>query len=152
MKTIDLMLNQHPRAVPTSREAYSDAVSALGICEQICTSCADACLGETEDLNSLARCIRYCMDCAEICSTTARLITRQTETDAPVVQAQIHVCVLACQTCADECAAHTSRHGYCATCADTCRFCQEFCNRLLGEISSSGVREETFSTEHLESR
>ena len=146
------MLNQHPRAVPTSRESYAEAISALGICEQICTSCADACLGESEDLNHLVRCIRTNLDCAEICATTGRLLTRQTETDGPVVQAQLRVCVLACQACADECAAHTSMHGHCATCADTCRYCQESCNRLIDVISSSGVREDTFSTEDIESR
>ena len=146
MTTIDLMLNQHPRAVPTTRESYAVAAAALSMCEEVCTSCADACLGETEHVHKLVRCIRANLDCTEICGTTARLLTRQTESDAPVVQAQLHVCVLACQTCADECSAHAAMHGHCATCADTCRYCQECCNRLLGEISSSGVREENFST------
>ncbi len=152
MKTIDIMLNQHPRAVPSKLEAYADAVTALGICEQVCTSCADACLGESEDVSHLVRCIRANLDCADVCATTIRLITRQTEPDAPVVQAQLHVCVLACQTCADECSVHSARHGHCATCADTCRFCQEAGNRLIGEISSTGLRMESFSPEHFESR
>lgn len=146
MKTIDIMLNQHPRALPTSRESYAEAVAMLATCEQVCTSCADACLGETEHRERLIRCIRMNLDCADICGTTARLLTRQTETDSSLVQAQVHACVLACQVCADECFSHASMHGHCATCADTCRYCQECCNRLLGEMASSRVREDVFSS------
>lgn len=143
MKTLNLMLNQHPRALPTTRDTHADTVAALGTCEQICTSCADACLGEIEELDRLVRCIRTSLDCADICGATARVLTRQTETDDPLVRAQLHACVLACQACGEECFAHASVHGHCATCADTCHYCQECCNRLLNELTS-GVREDFF--------
>jgi hypothetical protein len=147
MKTIDIMLNQHPRALPTSRESYAEAVSMLAMCEQICVSCADACLGEIEHLHHLVRCIRLNQDCSDICGATARLLTRQTDSESSLVQAQVHVCVLACQLCADECFAHASTHGHCATCADTCRCCQESCNRLLAEMESFHLAEEGTSPE-----
>jgi hypothetical protein len=141
MKTLNIMLNQHPRALPTSRDSYADAVSNLTLCEQVCTSCADACLGEPEHLTELIRCIRLSQDCADICGVTARLLTRQTDTDGAVVQAQLHACVLACEVCADECFSHASMHGHCATCSESCRECQECCSRLLEEISASHMAE-----------
>jgi hypothetical protein len=142
IKTIDLMLGQHPQSLPGAREFHAEAIAALVVCQQICTSCADACLGEKEHVDRLLRCIRTDLDCADICAVTERVLTRQTETNGSLVQAQLHACIVACQLCADECASHASMHSHCATCAEACRHCQAQCNRLLGELSSSGVRED----------
>lgn len=142
MKMIETMLRSHPHADLQHSDAYADVLNALALCGQICTSCADACLGETEHLANLRRCIRLDLDCADVCQTTARLIVRQTETPNELIHSQLHACVLACQLCADECETHASMHDHCRVCAETCRHCQERCNFLLGEISASGVEEE----------
>jgi hypothetical protein len=141
MKTIELMLRSHPRPDPQRVEIYTETLGALFTCANTCTSCADACLGETEHLEHLRRCLRTNLDCADICNATLRVLTRQTETPNELVHAQLHACVVACQACADECESHSEMHDHCRICAEACRHCQERCNFLLGEISSSGTAE-----------
>lgn len=67
---------------------------------------------------------------------------RQTETGHELVHAQLHACIIACQICAEECDAHSEMHDHCRINAETCHYCQERCNFLLGEISSAGTAEE----------
>jgi hypothetical protein len=141
MKTIELMFRSHPRADQQRLGFYGEAISALATCINACTACADACLGETEHLEHLRRCIRTDLDCADVCAATLRVITRQTETPSDLVHAQLHACVLACRICADECESHEDMHDHCRVCAEACRHCQERCNLLLGEVSSSGTAE-----------
>lgn len=141
MKTIEMMLRSHPHADVHRITDYAETLKALSTCAEICVACADACLGEPEHLEHLRRCIRTDLDCADICQTTARVLTRQTETPHDLVHAQLHACILACQHCADECDHHSDEHDHCRICAEACRYCQERCNALLGAISSSGVEE-----------
>ena len=141
MNLINTMLRSHPHADLQRSENYTEVLGALTLCVQICTSCADACLGEAEPAK-LRRCIRADLDCAAVCATTARLIVRQTETPNELAHAQLHACVVACQLCAEECETHARMHDHCRICAEACRRCQERCNFLLGEISSSGVEVE----------
>lgn len=141
MNLVETMLRSHPHADLQHSQHYAETLNALTLCEQICTSCADACLGEGEHLAKLRRCIQADLDCADVCATTARLLIRQTETPNELVHAQLHACVLACQMCAEECEAHATMHDHCRICAETCRHCQAKCNFMLGEITSSGVEE-----------
>ena len=147
MNLVETMLRSHPHPDLQHSQHYAEALNSLALCAQICTSCADACLDETDHLAKLRRCIRTDLDCADVCLVTARLLVRQTETPNEVVHAQLHACVLACQVCADECERHASMHDHCRVCAETCRHCQGKCNYLLGEISSSGVEESAEPTD-----
>ena len=142
MKTIEMMLRSHPRADQQRVTEYAETLKALATCAATCTACADACLGEPEHLEKLRRCIVTNLDCADVCASTVRLLTRQTETPHELVHAQLHACVIACQLCADECERHAEMHDHCRINAESCRHCQERCNFLLGEISSSGTAEE----------
>jgi hypothetical protein len=141
MKTLEMMLRSHPRADTQHVTSYIEALRALAMCAETCLSCADACLAEPERLEQLRRCIRINQDCADVCSVTVRLLTRQTETPGPLVHAQLHACVLACQLCGEVCEEHAEMHDYCRICAEACHHCQERCNFLFGEISSSGTAE-----------
>jgi hypothetical protein len=141
MKTIEMMLRSHPHPDAQHAVNYAEALKALSTCVEICTACADACLGEPEHLERLRRCITTDLNCADVCGATARLLTRQTESPADLVHAQLHACVLACRICADECEEHSEHHDHCRLCAETCRYCQERCNALLGTIGSTGVVE-----------
>lgn len=141
MKTIELMFRSHPHADVQRLNYYAEAISSLATCVNTCTSCADACLAETEHLALLRRCLRTNLDCADLCAATLRILTRQTEPPNELIHAQLHACVLACRTCADECETHAGPHEHCRICAEACRHCQEACNMLLGEISSSGTAE-----------
>src|SRR5687768_10110712 len=143
MKTIEMMLRSHPRGDQQRVLDYAEALRALTTCAETCTVCADACLGESEHLDQLRRCIVTNLDCAEVCSATARVLTRQTEAPNDLVHAQLHACVVACQVCGDECERHAETHDHCRINLESCRYCQERCNFLLGEISSSGTAEET---------
>jgi hypothetical protein len=145
MNLLETMLRSHPHADLRRAGVYAEILHALSLCEQICSSCADACLAESSD--ALRRCIRTNLDCADTCGATARMLVRQTETPNEVVHAHLHACILACQACADECETHASMHDHCRICAETCRHCQERCNFLLGEISSSGVEEDVRPTD-----
>lgn len=147
MNLVDTMLRSHPHADLQRSDYYTNVLNALSLCVQICTSCADACLDEGDHVTKLRRCIRTDLDCADVCAVTARLLTRQTETPNELIHAQLHACVLACQLCADECELHASMHDHCRICAETCRHCQERCNFLLGEISSSGIEENANPTD-----
>jgi hypothetical protein len=147
MKTIEMMLRSHPHSDARRVVDYAEALKALSTCSEICTSCADACLGEDDHIAHLRRCITCDLDCSEVCATTARVLMRQTETPNELVHAQLHACVIACQQCADECDKHAEEHDHCRICAETCRYCQERCNFLLGELSSSGTAEEVPPTD-----
>src|SRR6266542_3680163 len=118
MNPIATMLRSHPHPELQRSKHYADTLDVLSTCAQICTSCADACLDETEHVNKLRRCIRTDLDCADVCAATARLLVRQTETPNELVHAQLHACILACQLCADECELHASMHDHCRICAE----------------------------------
>ena len=140
MKTIEMMLRSHPHADAQRATDYAEALKILSTSAETCTACADACLGEAQ-LEHLRRCIRTNLDCADVCTATARVLMRQTESPNELVHAQLHACIVACQQCSDECETHGDVHDHCRICAETCRFCQERCNFLLGEISSAGTVE-----------
>ena len=133
MKIIETMLRAHPRA-SMATESMIEALTSLAHCQQVCLSCADACL-EEESIDELRSCIRMNLECAAICSATAESILRQTEGSHTIAHAQLHACALACQACADICALHGEHHEHCRICAKHCRNCQEKCNLLLGEFS-----------------
>src|SRR5215212_8933681 len=139
MKTIEMMLRTHPRPDPQHVIDYAETLRAIALCAETCTSCADACLAEPEHLERLRRCIRLNLDCSDVCGATSRVLGRLTETPNEIVHAQLHACIVACQACGEECEAHAEMHDHCRICAETCHHCQERCNFLLGEISSSGT-------------
>ena len=142
MTKIETMLRSHPRSEGQHSKDYADAIAALAACVETCTICADACLGELGHIETFRHCITASLDCADVCGATMSVVLRRTASPDDLVHAQLHACVLACQRCAEECAEHAGMHQHCRICAETCRSCQERCNFLLGEITSSGIAEE----------
>ena len=138
MKIVASILNAHPSGAASEADSLALVLEALARCEQVCLLCADACL-EEESMEKLRSCIRLNFDCAAICSVTAQLLVRRTEIPGTLVHAQLHACVIACQSCADLCATHASYHHHCEICTNTCRDCQEQCNRLIGDFPPSGI-------------
>ena len=124
------MLETHPRPGHVERETLARCIEECFACAQSCTSCADACLSE-DAVEELRKCIRLNLDCADICDTTGRLLTRQTEYDAPTSKAQLQSCREACRTCAEECERHAEMHEHCRVCAEECRRCEAACTELL---------------------
>ena len=127
------MLESHPWEGNVDREVLARCIDACSGCAQVCTACADACLSE-EGVADLRKCIRLDLDCADICAATERVLTRQTEYDAPTSKAQLQVCREVCATCADECERHAEHHRHCGICADECRRCEKACEELLAAM------------------
>ena len=96
------MLQAHPRRTVVDETALLACLEACLKCAQSCISCADACSAEA-DPKMLAKCVRLDQDCADLCAVTARILTRQTETDASVVRSVLEACAVACAACATEC-------------------------------------------------
>ena len=124
------MLETHPAPGHVDLQVLADLIEAAVECAQTCTSCADACLSE-ESVAQMRKCIRLDLDCADVCDTTSRVLTRQTEYDAPLSKAQVEACRQACATCAEECEQHAEHHEHCRICAEACRRCEQACERFL---------------------
>lgn len=127
------MLQSHPRQTQVDAGLLADAIRSLYTCAQVCTTCADACLGEAM-VQELVRCIRLNLDCADVCETTGALLSRQTEPDWSVIRDQLTACATVCRACGDECERHADMHEHCRVCAESCRHCEDMCNRLLEAI------------------
>lgn len=111
------MISRHPQVTDASlNEALVEASRHANLCALFCTSCAEACVVEEMDMS---QCIRNCLDCADVCTATARLGVRRTAQNIDVLRSQIETCILACNTCADECETHDNPH--CGKCAEMCR-------------------------------
>ena len=124
------MLDAHPWPGHVDRELLAACIDACLACGQTCESCADACLSE-DDVAELRKCVRLNLDCGDICVATWRVVTRQTEYDAPTSKSQLEACRGACATCAEECERHAEHHEHCRICAEACRSCEQACASLL---------------------
>ena len=128
------MIRSHPN--PTDGldvKLLAEALEASAACATICSSCADACLGE-ESVADLRDCIRTDLDCADVCATTAAVLSRQTGSNTDVLRAQLEACRAACASCAAECETHAQMHEHCRVCAEACRRCEQACAELLGAL------------------
>jgi nucleotide-binding universal stress UspA family protein len=124
------MLETHPRPGHVDRGLLANWIEECFTCAQACTACADACLSE-DGVAELRKCIRLNLDCADICDATGRVLTRQTQYDAPTSKAQLQSCREACRTCGEECERHAERHQHCGICAEACSKCERACMQLL---------------------
>src|SRR5262245_7711857 len=103
------MLDTTPSEIGFDEATLARCIDACFDCEQVCTACADACLGE-EDVGMLRRCITLDLDCADICGATGRTLSRQTSFVGDLSRAALRVCLDACRLCAEECDRHASMH------------------------------------------
>jgi hypothetical protein len=132
------MLKTHP--FPSWDQSVIDCVEASFDSAQACTACADACLSE-EEVVTLTRCIRLNLDCADICAATGKLLSRQTATNADLIESQVKACVDACRICGDECEKHASNMDHCRLCLDSCRTTERACLQLLEMCRSRAAGE-----------
>jgi Domain of Unknown Function (DUF326) len=127
------MLDAHPLPGNVDRDVLARCIEECFACAQTCTACADASLSE-EDVADMRKCIRLDLDCADICEATGRVLTRQTEYDAPTSKAQLSSCLKICAACAEECERHAEHHEHCRISAEECRRCEQACSALLEEM------------------
>ena len=86
--TVREIIERHPRPLSLDRDVLLRCIDKCFDCAATCTSCADACLGES-DVPELVRCVRLNLDCADVCEDTGRVVTRQTEPDLGLVRASV---------------------------------------------------------------
>ena len=137
MKAQD-MTTTHPTGIDIDTSALVECIEAAFECEQACTACADACLDEEGDMD-LRHCIRTDLDCADVCSTTGRMISRQTKPSWDLLRAQVGACLRACQECGEECRRHADHHEHCRVCGEACRRCEEACDALLNALGKAAA-------------
>jgi uncharacterized protein DUF326 len=130
-RTVERMLRTHPEPPVAPPELLASAIHACIECAQVCTACADACLGNHEP-GALDHCMRLDLDCSDICSATARVLSRQLAPDYSVIAMALELCIVACDACAKECEDHGTRHPHCYVCAAACRRCADACRAIRG--------------------
>ncbi|NLE28219.1 MAG: four-helix bundle copper-binding protein [Phycisphaerae bacterium] len=130
MDRLEKIIKAHPRQSNMDLQAMLDCVNACFECSQICTVCADACLGE-EHIQPLIRCIRLNQDCADICATTGRMLVRLNCPDWAIIRSQLQACTAACHKCGNECELHAQMHEHCKICLEACREAEATLKDLL---------------------
>jgi hypothetical protein len=126
------ILEASPARTELGIDAVVDAIEACMTSAQVCTACANACLGE-DDVSELRTCTARCERCADLCTTTVRVLSRPFGADHFVTHRTVHACVRACSLSAEECERHASHHRHCEICARACRACVKACSALLEE-------------------
>ena len=127
------MIATHPHPEGSLNDALIRCIEECYDCAQVCTACADACLGE-DDVGELSRCIRLDLDCADICAVTGQVASRRTDANQRLIKQLIETCMAACRLCADECEMHAEHHEHCRICAEECRRCEEACAVALSAL------------------
>lgn len=123
----------HPSDAAVNADALARLIDSCLECIQACTACADACLGEG-NVEMLARCIRLDFDCADVCDATAKILSRQVAFEPEMAQPVVDACAGAVKLCGDECERHAEHHEHYRVCMESCRRCEEACNRVLQSL------------------
>src|SRR5512132_70133 len=95
------MLDTDPSQPLLDKRLLTRGIDTCLECDQACTACADADLGEPT-VADLVKCARLNLDCADMCQTTARVLTRQTGYDRDLTRAGVQACVQAGEVCGGE--------------------------------------------------
>ncbi|MGI9087033.1 MAG: four-helix bundle copper-binding protein [Chthoniobacterales bacterium] len=132
MSYIKQMFDTHPVHPSSDRAVAIECITACYACAEACNACADACLGE-KNVAAMVECIRNCNDCADVCLTTARLISRFTQTDKTLAGAQLRASIKATEISGASCARHSEKMEHCRVCAEACERCTRACEALLAE-------------------
>lgn len=130
MSNARAMLDSSPGTTPVDAGLVVRCIDACFECEQTCTACADACVGEKNQLE-MVRCIRLDLACADVCAATGRILSRELSGDPGMGPTILEACVKACGICAEECERHAGDMEHCRVCAEACRRCEEACKELL---------------------
>ena len=123
------MLRTNPEPPFAPMDALGRCIHACMEAAQVCTACADACLGE--HVAGLETCVRLNLDCADICAAASRVLTRQHNPDFTIVAMMLELCATAADACARECERHAERHAHCQVAAAACHRCFDACRGLM---------------------
>ena len=138
MSAITEMLKTHPQKPTSHFDVIQACIAACFEAQQVCFSCADACIGE-EAIAELRQCIRLNLDCADLCGAAGRMIARQARPEPNLWRAALEACAEACRSCAAECRKHAGKHEHCRICAEVCERCEKACRELLQALPTGGA-------------
>ena len=113
------MISKHPHVEGHLNDPLAKAIEELLSCAQVCTSCADACLGEG-NVADLTQCIRLNLDCADVCLAAGSVATRRTGSNEEVIKAMLQAAVEAARKCGEHCGEHASMMDHCRVCHESC--------------------------------
>ena len=128
-RTVERMLRTNPELPFAPADALGRCIHACMETAQVCTACADACLGER--MSGLETCIRLNLDCADVCTAACRVLSRQQNPDLALVAMMIELCAVASDACARECERHANRHAHCQVAAAACHRCFDACRAMM---------------------
>lgn len=131
---VQSMISTHPHVQGNTNEALIRCIEECFDCAAVCTSCADACLGETM-VAELTQCIRLDLDCADVCSATGMVASRRTGSNEIVIKMMLEACAEACRLCGAECETHAGMHEHCRICAESCRRCEQACREAARTVT-----------------
>ena len=109
-------------------DVYSDLVESLENCVAACNNSA-ASLLEEEDVAAMTDSIKLDLDCADVCQMALKLLARDSNHAAKVIE----LCEDICAECAEECEKH--EYDHCVLCASVCRRCEDHCRNYLEQAS-----------------
>jgi hypothetical protein len=113
-------------------KVFAACAMACADCSNSCASCYHHCAGlVAAGKKGHARTMILCNDCAEVCSTAAKLTSRQSP-----------FAVIVCETCAktcDECGAACAKFSddkHMTDCARACKDCATACREMIKHLKS----------------
>lgn len=127
------MISKHPHVEGHLNDSLSKAIEELLSCAQVCTSCADACLGE-DNVADMRQCIRLNLDCADVCFAAASVATRRTGSNEEVIKAMLQAAVTSTRKCGDMCGEHASMMEHCRVCHESCEAARKAVEDALGTM------------------
>lgn len=113
------------------RDRWSNAITALGNCQDAVTACAGAMLMVGDGMTSG---VLRDLDCADIVQATSRVLTRAAGMDPSLLSAQLEACLLACERSNEFCRTHAEHLPHCRICSESTRECAEACRELLSTV------------------
>ena len=128
------IISTHPDVKGNTNNTLIRCIEECYSYAQVCTSCADACLGE-EMVRQLTQCIRLNLDCADVCAATGAIATRRTGSNEEVIRRMLEACATTCRLCGEECERHAGHHEHCRICAESCRRCEQACQEALRSMA-----------------
>ncbi len=107
--------------------AFADCAKACNDCQRECDSCARHCAllvadGKKDHMTTLGT----CTDCADICSTAARITSRQGPFSAGICEG----CAKACDACGEACGKFADDE-HMMKCSEQCKACAKACREMI---------------------
>ena len=127
------MISKHPHVEGHLNDPLARAIEELYFCAQVCTSCADACLGE-DNVANLTQCIRLNLDCADACVAVGSIATRRTGSNEEVIRAALQLAIEATRKCGAHCGEHASMMEHCRVCHESCEAARKACEDAIGSM------------------